>query len=258
MNGVGGDNVWLIYDARAQRLRAPWPGRACGRARPPSTGTRPRGLSGAIPARGRAGGADRARRWWTAGGRPTSTAARRWAPRSAGLPSWPTRPLRARGLRGLATGSASRPRGSPISSGSRRPTASAAGSGRSTIRTRCAGGPSCSGPRPDARGGARRRRGGFLPRRRSPGAWSPRPRRRAARSPHEDLAEHRAEWMEPLRIPYAEGHAASFPPPTQGSRRPRGARHDRAARDGDAARGRLRPPRWWRPPSSPSTTAIAT
>jgi len=40
----------------------------------------------------------------------------------------------------------------------------------------------------------------------------------AAGSPlaHEDLAEHRAEWMEPLRIPYAEGHAASFPPPTQG------------------------------------------
>jgi gamma-glutamyltranspeptidase/glutathione hydrolase len=32
----------------------------------------------------------------------------------------------------------------------------------------------------------------------------------------EDLAEHRSEWMEPLRIPYAEGQAASFPPPTQG------------------------------------------
>ncbi|HET8533295.1 MAG TPA: gamma-glutamyltransferase family protein [Methylomirabilota bacterium] len=32
----------------------------------------------------------------------------------------------------------------------------------------------------------------------------------------EDLAEHRSDWMEPLRIPYAEGQAASFPPPTQG------------------------------------------
>jgi gamma-glutamyltranspeptidase/glutathione hydrolase len=32
----------------------------------------------------------------------------------------------------------------------------------------------------------------------------------------EDLAEHRAEWMEPLRIAYAEGQVASFPPPTQG------------------------------------------
>jgi gamma-glutamyltranspeptidase/glutathione hydrolase len=32
----------------------------------------------------------------------------------------------------------------------------------------------------------------------------------------EDLAEHRSDWMEPLRIPYAEGHVASFPPPTQG------------------------------------------
>ena len=32
----------------------------------------------------------------------------------------------------------------------------------------------------------------------------------------EDLAQHRSEWMEPLRISYASGEAASFPPPTQG------------------------------------------
>ncbi|HYR73009.1 MAG TPA: gamma-glutamyltransferase, partial [Candidatus Acidoferrum sp.] len=32
----------------------------------------------------------------------------------------------------------------------------------------------------------------------------------------EDLAEHRSDWMEPLRIAYAEGQVASFPPPTQG------------------------------------------
>jgi len=32
----------------------------------------------------------------------------------------------------------------------------------------------------------------------------------------EDLAEQRADWMEPLRIPYAEGHVATVPPPTQG------------------------------------------
>ena len=32
----------------------------------------------------------------------------------------------------------------------------------------------------------------------------------------EDLAEHRSDWMEPLRVAYAEGHVASFPPPTQG------------------------------------------
>jgi gamma-glutamyltranspeptidase/glutathione hydrolase len=32
----------------------------------------------------------------------------------------------------------------------------------------------------------------------------------------EDLAEHRSDWMDPLRIPYAEGQAVSFPPPTQG------------------------------------------
>jgi gamma-glutamyltranspeptidase/glutathione hydrolase len=32
----------------------------------------------------------------------------------------------------------------------------------------------------------------------------------------EDLAAHESEWMEPLSIPYAGGVAASFPPPTQG------------------------------------------
>jgi len=32
----------------------------------------------------------------------------------------------------------------------------------------------------------------------------------------DDLAEHRSEWMEPLSISYGDGVAASFPPPTQG------------------------------------------
>jgi gamma-glutamyltranspeptidase/glutathione hydrolase len=32
----------------------------------------------------------------------------------------------------------------------------------------------------------------------------------------EDFAEHRSDWMEPLRISYRKGQAASFPPPTQG------------------------------------------
>jgi gamma-glutamyltranspeptidase len=31
-----------------------------------------------------------------------------------------------------------------------------------------------------------------------------------------DFAEHRADWVEPLRLRYREGEAASFPPPTQG------------------------------------------
>jgi gamma-glutamyltranspeptidase/glutathione hydrolase len=31
-----------------------------------------------------------------------------------------------------------------------------------------------------------------------------------------DLAEHRADWVEPLRLPYRQGHVASLPPPTQG------------------------------------------
>ena len=32
----------------------------------------------------------------------------------------------------------------------------------------------------------------------------------------DDLKAHRAEWVEPLRVPYRDGEAASFPPPTQG------------------------------------------
>jgi gamma-glutamyltranspeptidase len=31
-----------------------------------------------------------------------------------------------------------------------------------------------------------------------------------------DLAEHHADWVEPLRIPYGRGEVASLPPPTQG------------------------------------------
>jgi len=31
-----------------------------------------------------------------------------------------------------------------------------------------------------------------------------------------DLAEHRADWVSPLRVRYRDGEAASFPPPTQG------------------------------------------
>jgi gamma-glutamyltranspeptidase/glutathione hydrolase len=31
-----------------------------------------------------------------------------------------------------------------------------------------------------------------------------------------DLAEHRAEWVDPLRVPYRDGEVASAPPPTQG------------------------------------------
>jgi gamma-glutamyltranspeptidase/glutathione hydrolase len=40
----------------------------------------------------------------------------------------------------------------------------------------------------------------------------------AAGSPlrYEDLARHTGNWVEPLRVRYREGEAASFPPPTQG------------------------------------------
>jgi gamma-glutamyltranspeptidase/glutathione hydrolase len=32
----------------------------------------------------------------------------------------------------------------------------------------------------------------------------------------DDLRAHRADWVEPLRLPYRDGEAATFPPPTQG------------------------------------------
>jgi gamma-glutamyltranspeptidase/glutathione hydrolase len=32
----------------------------------------------------------------------------------------------------------------------------------------------------------------------------------------EDFADHRADWVRPLRVPYRNGEATSFPPPTQG------------------------------------------
>ena len=32
----------------------------------------------------------------------------------------------------------------------------------------------------------------------------------------EDFAEHTSDWMEPLRVAYRKGEAASFPPPAQG------------------------------------------
>src|SRR5882672_11693408 len=62
-----------------------------------------------------------------------------------------------------------------------------------------------------ARGGAETFYRGALGRRIAQGAA-------AAGSPLTagDLAAHQAQWVEPLRVPYRGGEAASFPPPTQG------------------------------------------
>ena len=62
-----------------------------------------------------------------------------------------------------------------------------------------------------ARGGAETFYHGALGRRIAQGAA-------AAGSPltADDLAAHRAQWVDPLRVPYRGGEAASFPPPTQG------------------------------------------
>ena len=58
----------------------------------------------------------------------------------------------------------------------------------------------------------------------------------AAGSPlsREDFAEHKSEWVEPLRVSYRRGQACSFPPPTQGRGAAIGARGARrGARDKD-------------------------
>ena len=142
MNGLGGDNVWLIYDARQQRLRALC---AVGRAARAAgiDWYAARGITGAIPSRGGPAALTVPARW-TAGGRRTSTAAGRWVRRSAGRRCWPTRSCtRARASR-PPTASGSPRRASRISSPSARPRRFAARSGRSTTRTLCAGGRWCS------------------------------------------------------------------------------------------------------------------
>ena len=70
-----------------------------------------------------------------------------------------------------------------------------------------------------------------------------------------DFAEHRADWVEPLRLRYRGGEAVTLPPPTQGF----AALSILALLEGfDVAalvRRRSRAPRPWRPPSSRCRTA---
>ena len=96
------------------------------------------------------------------------------------------------------------------------------------------------GPRADAPGDRRGRR-----RRRSIGARSagasrgaPRCRQPAHRA---DLAGHQAEWVEPLRMPYRDGEAASLPPRRRASR-PGDPRAPRRLRRPVPRRGGLCPP----------------
>ena len=213
-NGVGGDNFWLIWDARAQRLRA-----LCGAGGAAAAATidwyAARGVRGALPARGGLaaltvpGAVDG---WWQA---------HRLSAEGLGSPL-PWKALLADAVFYAREGFAA-------SEGQRRP----------PPREPDLFGPAASLElrrglwplyHPDALargplvqtdlarsleeirdGGAQALYRGELGRRLVAAAA-------AAGSPltPEDLAAHRSEWMEPLTIPFGDGIAVSFPPPTQG------------------------------------------
>jgi gamma-glutamyltranspeptidase/glutathione hydrolase len=213
MNGMGGDNVWLIYDARAGRLLAL---NAIGRAAAAADLETYRARHGAtMPTRGGAAALTVpgvVSGWWEAHRRSTA--------RMGSSISW--RALLEPAIRHAREGFAPSP-------GQRRVTASApalfdAAAPDEVRRTLW---PvhhpeRLEGPRfvqsalartleRLAEAGAEDFYGGELGQRLARGA-------REAGSPlsAEDLAAHRADWVEPLRVPYRGGEAASFPPPTQG------------------------------------------
>ncbi len=214
MNGIGGDNFWLFWDARAGRLRA-----LCGAGRSAAAATidwyAARGIRTAIPARGGPaaltvpGAVDG---WWQA---------HRYSATAMSSPlGW--KALLADAIRYAREGF------SP-SAGQRRP----------PPREPDLFGPSASAEirrdlwplyHPDALargplvqaalarsleairdGGPDALYRGALGRRMVAAAG-------AAGSPlsAEDLATHQSEWTEPLTIPWGGGVAASLPPPTQG------------------------------------------
>ena len=213
MNGIGGDSFWLIYDARRGRLLGlNAAGRAAGSIDPDwyrarfGTAIGPRGGPAALTVPGTLAG------WWRAHVYSRDRLAS---------------PVKWSALLDHATAHARD--GFEVSDGQRRVTAQAAplfaeGVADEIRRTfwpifhpdRLASGPFVQ---PDlartlgliADGGADEFYRGDLARRIAAAAA-------AAGSPlrFEDLAEHRAEWVEPLRIPYRNGEAASLPPPTQG------------------------------------------
>ncbi|PYN96638.1 MAG: gamma-glutamyltransferase [Candidatus Rokuibacteriota bacterium] len=213
MNSVGGDNFWLIYDARARRLRAL---NACGRsaARIDADDYRTRygdsmpirGGSAAMMAPGVVSG------WWEA---------HRMSRDGLGSPiSWTQ----------LVEAAVHYARdGFAVSPGQRRVTAGAsalfaAGAPAEVRRSfwpvyhpdRFADGRFVQTDLATtlaaiAEGGSEEFYRGDLARRIVAGAS-------AVGSPLtlSDLSEHRADWVEPLRVRYRGGEATSFPPPTQG------------------------------------------
>jgi gamma-glutamyltranspeptidase/glutathione hydrolase len=213
MNGVGGDSFWLIYDARNRRLRAL---NAAGRsAAAADLDTYRARFGAAIPVRGGAAALTVpgvVSGWW---------AAHALSRESLGSPiSWSAL---------LEAAIAHAREGFPPSAGQRRETADAtdlfgdeaAAELRAQLgrlfgpelltRERFVQTDLASTLDDIARGGADEFYRGALAGRIAQAAS-------AAGSPltADDLARHQAEWVEPLRVPYRGGEAASFPPPTQG------------------------------------------
>jgi gamma-glutamyltranspeptidase len=214
MNGLGGDNVWLIYNARSQRLRALC---AIGRAARAATidWYATRGITRALPVRGGAAALTVPAvvdGWWQAHRHSRST---------MGSPlDWTS--LLADAIvyarEGFAASDGQRmpPPREPDLFGERAPEVIRRGLWPLYHPDALRRGPlvqhDLSRTLEAVRdGGAEAFYRGDVARRLVAAAAS-------AGSPlaAEDLAEHRSEWMEPLRIPYAEGHVASVPPPTQG------------------------------------------
>ncbi|MGH7355398.1 MAG: gamma-glutamyltransferase, partial [Candidatus Rokuibacteriota bacterium] len=213
MNGVGGDNVWLVYDAVAGRLLAlNAAGRAVASVDPEVYRRR---FGGAIPTRGGAAALTVpgvVSGWWEA---HVYSAGHMASPLG-----WPA--LFEDAITHARDGIDASP--SQHRENDDAPDLFEAGALDEVRRTlwpiyhpdRLTGGRLTQ---PDlartltaiADGGAEAFYRGALARRVAEGAAS-------AGSPitREDLAAHRADWVEPLRIPYRGGEAASFPPPTQG------------------------------------------
>jgi gamma-glutamyltranspeptidase/glutathione hydrolase len=213
MNGIGGDSFWLIYDARSRALRAL---NAAGRSAAAADLDTYRARFGtAIPVRGGAAALTVpgvVSGWW---------AAHALSRDSLGSPfAWGAL---------LEAAIVHAREGFPPSPGQRRETADAPdlfgdeapGDLRSGLwrifhpdllrRDRFVQADLAATLDEIARGGGDAFYRGALARRIAHGA-------RDAGSPltADDLARHRPEWVEPLRVPYRGGEAASLPPPTQG------------------------------------------
>jgi gamma-glutamyltranspeptidase len=214
MNGLGGDNLWLIYDARTQRLRALT---AVGRAARAASieWYAARGISGALPVRGGPAALTvpaAVDGWWQAHeysrsrmGSPVGWAslladaihyAREGFTASEGQR---TPPPREPDLFGERAAEVVRRGLWPLY----HPDALRRGPLRQLDLARTLEAVRDGGAEAFYRGDVARRLVAAAAAAGSPLAAL-------------DLAEHRSSWTEPLQIPYAEGHVASTPPPTQG------------------------------------------